>query len=60
MYVRLAIVEHKLPEPSSRNQPEEKLIPIAEERFFEDVLRQGKSQISQGRRIAIIGEPGSG
>ncbi|MDL5057671.1 NACHT domain-containing protein [Geitlerinema calcuttense] len=64
IYVRLAIVERKLPKPSSRNQPEEKeeekLIPIAEEHFFEDVLRQGKSQISQGRRIAIIGEPGSG
>ncbi|MGB7709413.1 MAG: HEAT repeat domain-containing protein [Microcoleus sp.] len=64
IYVPLAIVERKLPKPPSRNQPEEKeeekLIPIAEERFFEDVLRQGKSQISQGRKIAIIGEPGSG
>ncbi|MCT7952919.1 NACHT domain-containing protein [Ancylothrix sp. C2] len=62
IYVRLAIVERKPPKPPSRNQPEEKeeeLIPIAEERFFEDVLRQGKSQ-SQGRKIAIIGEPGSG
>jgi HEAT repeat protein/GTPase SAR1 family protein len=64
IYVPLAIVERKPPKPPSRNQPEEKeeekLIPIAEERFFEDVLRQGKSQISQGRKIAIIGEPGSG
>ena len=67
IYVPLAIIERKPPKPSSRNQQEEKeekeeekLIPIAEERFFEDVLRQGKSEISQGRKIAIIGEPGSG
>ncbi|SKB13452.1 hypothetical protein PL11201_510080 [Planktothrix sp. PCC 11201] len=65
IYVPLAIVERKPPKPPSRNQQEEekeeeKLIPIAEERFFEDVLRQGKSVISQGRKIAIIGEPGSG
>lgn len=64
IYVPLAIVERKPPKPTSINQPEEKeeekLIPIAEERFFEDVLRQGKSDISQGRKIAIIGEPGSG
>jgi flagellar biosynthesis GTPase FlhF len=64
IYVPLAIVERKPPKPPSRNQPEEKeeekLIPIAEECFFEDVLRQGKSENSQGRKIAIIGEPGSG
>jgi HEAT repeat protein len=64
IYVPLAIVEPKRLQHTSRDRPEEKeekkLIPIAEERFFEDVLRQGKSQISQGRKIAIIGEPGSG
>jgi len=64
IYVPLAIVERKPPKPPSKNQQEEKeeekLIPITEERFFEDVLRQGKSEISQGRKIAIIGEPGSG
>ena len=64
IYVPLAIIERKPPKLSLINQPEEKeeekLIPIAEERFFEDVLRQGKSEISQGRKIAIIGEPGSG
>jgi hypothetical protein len=67
VYVRLAIVEHKSPKPPSRNQQEEekeqeeeKIIPITEEGFFEDVLRQGKSENSQGRKIAIIGEPGSG
>ncbi|VXD20574.1 NACHT domain-containing protein [Planktothrix paucivesiculata] len=64
VYVPLAIVESKPPKLPSRNQQEEKegekLIPIAEECLFEDVLRQGKSQISQGRKIAIIGEPGSG
>jgi len=64
IYVPLAIVERKPPKFPSRNQQEEKeeekLIPIAEESFFEEVLRQGKSDISQGRKIAIIGEPGSG
>jgi energy-coupling factor transporter ATP-binding protein EcfA2 len=64
VYVPLAIVERKPPKPKSNKQPEEAeketLIPIEEDRFFEDVLRQGKSEISQGRKIAIIGEPGSG
>jgi predicted NACHT family NTPase len=66
VYVPLAIVERQKPKPQPRNQQEEKeketekLIPIAEERFFEDVLRQRKSDISQGRKIAIIGEPGAG
>ncbi|MEG4231829.1 NACHT domain-containing protein, partial [Microcoleus sp. Pol11C3] len=64
IYVPLAIVERKPSKPPSRDRPEEKeeekLIPIAEERFFEDVLRQGQSEISQGRKIAIIGEPGAG
>ena len=66
VYVPLAIVERQQPKPQPRNHQEEKeketekLIPIAEERFFEDVLRQGKSDISQGRKIAIIGEPGAG
>jgi predicted NACHT family NTPase len=75
IYVPLAIVERKPSKPPSRDRSEEKeekekkekkekeaekLIPIAEERFFEDVLRQGQSEISQGRKIAIIGEPGAG
>ncbi|MEG4393168.1 NACHT C-terminal alpha/beta 1 domain-containing protein [Microcoleus sp. BROC3] len=64
VYVPLAIVERQKPKSLPGNQPEqketEKLIPIAEQRFFEDVLRQGQSEISQGRKIAIIGEPGSG
>ena len=66
VYVPLAIVERQKPKPQPGNQQEEKeketekLIPIAEERFFEEVLRQGKSDISQGRKIAIIGEPGAG
>ncbi|NJL91919.1 MAG: NACHT domain-containing protein, partial [Coleofasciculaceae cyanobacterium SM2_1_6] len=63
IYVPLAIVERKPPKPQSGNpleeKEEEKLIPIAEERFFEEVLRSGQSS-SQGRRIAVIGEPGSG
>ena len=45
VYVPLAIVERQKPKPQPRNQQEEqeketeKLIPITEERFFEDVLR---------------------
>lgn len=39
---------------------EEKVTPISQDDFFENVLRQGQSQYSQGRRIAIIGEPGAG
>jgi len=39
---------------------EEKITPISEDRFFTDVLQQGKSPQSGGKRLAIIGEPGSG
>lgn len=39
---------------------EEKVIPISQNDFFEQVLRQGQSKNSQGSRIAIIGEPGAG
>ena len=39
---------------------EEKVTPISQDDFFEQVLRQRQSKHSQGRRIAIIGEPGAG
>ena len=39
---------------------EEKVIPISQDDFFEQVLRQRQSKTSQGSRIAIIGEPGAG
>jgi len=39
---------------------EEKVTPISQDDFFEQVLRQQQSKNSQGRRIAIIGEPGAG
>jgi energy-coupling factor transporter ATP-binding protein EcfA2 len=39
---------------------EEKVTPISHNSFFENVLRQGQSPYSQGKRIAIIGEPGAG
>ncbi|TVQ60058.1 MAG: NACHT domain-containing protein [Spirulina sp. DLM2.Bin59] len=66
IYVPLAIVERK---PSQRvpfheqeqgEKLQEVLTPISEDAFFEEVLRRGNSKISRGRRIAIIGEPGSG
>lgn len=39
---------------------EEKTTPISQRDFFEQVLRQRQSKQSQGKRIAIIGEPGAG
>ncbi|NER38130.1 MAG: NACHT domain-containing protein [Oscillatoria sp. SIO1A7] len=64
VYVPLAIVERKSGKPQgmgqSEQKQEERLTPIAEDSFFEEVLRKGQSEKSQGRRIAIIGEPGSG
>ncbi|WP_430540893.1 NACHT domain-containing protein [Roseofilum halophilum] len=70
VYVPLALVERRQtqqrkPGPSLENpeeweREEEKMTPIAEDEFFNQVLRQGKSPQSQGRRIAVIGEPGSG
>jgi hypothetical protein len=67
VYVPLALVERRVTkekrgegfpgQPGSKE--EEKLISISENSFFEEVLRQGRGE-SQGRRIAIIGEPGSG
>ncbi|MEA5419029.1 NACHT domain-containing protein [Spirulina sp. CCNP1310] len=67
--VPLALVERRQPqqrqpgqagdEPGSEREVET-LTPIAEAEFFNQVLRQGKSPQSQGRRIAVIGEPGSG
>ncbi len=38
----------------------ETITPIAEAEFFNRVLQEGKSPKSQGRRLAVIGEPGSG
>ncbi|WP_017303091.1 NACHT domain-containing protein [Spirulina subsalsa] len=70
VYVPLALVERRQtkerkPGQSLENREEwereeEKMTPIAEDEFFNQVLRQGKSPKSQGRRIAVIGEPGSG
>jgi hypothetical protein len=39
---------------------DEQVTPISQDEFFEQVLRQGQSKNSRGRRIAIIGEPGGG
>jgi HEAT repeat protein/energy-coupling factor transporter ATP-binding protein EcfA2 len=38
----------------------EKIIPIAHDQFFGEVLKQGVSSKSQGRRIALTGEAGAG
>ncbi|WP_443029171.1 NACHT domain-containing protein [Spirulina sp. CS-785/01] len=70
VYVPLALVERRptqqrkpgqsLENPEEWGREAETITPIAEDAFFNQVLRQGKSPKSQGRRIAVIGEPGSG
>lgn len=69
MFVPLGVVERR---QTSRHSPvngspeqgselyEEKVTPISQDNFFEQVLRQRQSKNSQGSRIAIIGEPGAG
>jgi len=70
LYVPLGLVERKKqakrdrqegqPEKGSElYQYEEAINPISHDTFFNDVLWEGKSK-SQGKRIAIIGEPGAG
>ncbi|OYQ63600.1 hypothetical protein B9G53_15945 [Pseudanabaena sp. SR411] len=39
---------------------EEKVTPITHDEFFEDVLLRGNTRISNGKRIAVIGEAGAG
>jgi transcriptional regulator with XRE-family HTH domain len=39
---------------------EEKVTPITHGEFFEDVLLRGNTKISNGKRIAVIGEAGAG
>ena len=66
----LGLVEQRKPErvpipgdteEESRNHSKQETItPISEDRFFTEVLQQGKSPQSGGKRLAIIGEPGSG
>ncbi|MBS0016878.1 MAG: NACHT domain-containing protein, partial [Arthrospira sp. SH-MAG29] len=71
VYVPLGLVERrqtKQPKPGQNietlgqdlEQKVETITPIAEDEFFNRVLQEGKSPKSQGRRIAVIGEPGSG
>ena len=74
-YVPLGLVEPKSKEEIRRGgdvSPEEgsRFYQLAETQitktynqpneFFEQVLRQGESKTSKGRRLAIIGEPGAG
>ncbi len=69
MYVRLGLVERQAqpPRPAPAISPEigsqlylEKITPISHNVFFEQVIKQGQSPKSKGRRIANIGEPGAG
>lgn len=68
VYVPLELVERSSkprleqdfnPANFSVREQEEKTTPISHGEFFESVLK-GQSPKSQGRRIAIIGEPGAG
>lgn len=47
-------------EESQKEEEKEKLIPIAHDRFFSEVLQKGVSPKSKGGRIALTGEAGSG
>jgi len=69
IFVPLGVVERQ--EKSKRKQEDgapdrgselyaEKVTPISHDVFFEDVLLRGNTKISQGKRIAIIGEAGAG
>jgi len=69
IFVPLGVVERQ--EKSKRKQEDgspdrgselyaEKVTPISHNVFFEDVLLHGNTKISQGKRIAIIGEAGAG
>jgi len=72
VYVPLGLVEHKRqakrtgddsPEQGSKlYEPTEYEVTrrFEHDEFFEQVLRQGLSPKSRGKRIAIIGEPGAG
>lgn len=70
IFVPLGVVErrerpkHRSNDGASAEQGselyEEKITPISQNDFFEQVLRQQQSKHSQGKRIAIIGEPGAG
>ena len=69
MFVPLGVVERrqKTRHHSDGGSPEqgselyeESVTPISQNAFFEQVLRQGQSKNSQGKRVAIIGEPGAG
>lgn len=70
LYVPLGLVERKkqTKRDHQEGQPEngselyhyeEAINPISHDTFFNDVLWEGKSK-SQGKRIAVIGEPGAG
>jgi energy-coupling factor transporter ATP-binding protein EcfA2 len=64
VYIPLSLVEYKKPfrrQPST-DVPEKTIQPQAfqYEQFLEQVLRKKHSPASNGRRIALIGEPGAG
>ena len=67
MYVPLGVLERSKSRQGARNldevigqQKQGTIQPITEDEFLNRVLLQGHSPKSQGQRIAIIGEPGSG
>lgn len=70
IFVPLGVIErrekskHRSNDAASAEQGselyKEKITPISQNDFFEQVLRQRQSKHSHGKRIAIIGEPGTG
>jgi HEAT repeat protein len=75
LYVPLGLIERKpdaqrrpsendfSPEGSSFNKPDAQYEVVREyehEKFFDEVLQQKRSSRSQGKRLAIVGDPGGG
>ncbi len=73
IFVPLALVERQQQARHSSNVPPERGSQLyqpeqeyevakifQQDEFFKLILRQGQSPISQGRRLAILGEPGAG
>jgi HEAT repeat protein/energy-coupling factor transporter ATP-binding protein EcfA2 len=75
LYVPLGLIERKpdaqrrpsendfSPEGSSFNKPDaqyEVVLEYKDKEFFDEVLQQKRSSRSQGKRLAIVGDPGGG
>ena len=56
----LEVEQQNKEEGDQDSEQDETVTPISHDAFFEDVLLQGNTKISGGKRLAIIGEAGAG